>query len=245
MLCASLLFFSVGCLATRYLHSARPARWLCPCEADRGCACSATRPARCWRRAAPRRQWPLFDMLNQAPPTCRIFYSYCFISVAPLELCILIFDVWNLSWFKYYPREFSTPGNGTEWQIVPVFPRWSTEWEVLQQLGTGIQFLWERCFFTYGLHPSSQCIGMPSIWAQLQCLFSGKLEGISSYKELVHREIMGCCSVRSWAPNVSLDKEPRIVFACHWEVSGTEPVNANLAEKQLLSDVRLLSMVWR
>lgn len=59
---------------------------------------------------------------------------------------------------------------------------------------------------------------------------------MSSYKELVHREIMGCCSVRSWAPKVSLDKVPKIVCACHWEVSRTEQVNANLAEKQLRSE---------
>lgn len=80
---------------------------------------------------------------------------------------------------------------------------------------------------------------------QLQCLFSGKFERISSYKELVHRQIMGCCSVGSWAPNVSLDKVPNIVCACHLELSRTEQVSANLAEKQLLSDVRLLSLVWR
>lgn len=56
---------------------------------------------------------------------------------------------------------------------------------------------------------------------------------------------MGFCSVRSWAPKVSLDKVPKIVCACHWEVSSTEKVNANLAERQLLSDVRLLNVVQR
>lgn len=67
----------------------------------------------CRLPASPGQQLPLFDMLNQAPPARRISHSYCFISVASSELCILIFDVWNLSWFKDYPGEFRTPGD--EW----------------------------------------------------------------------------------------------------------------------------------
>lgn len=94
------LAFSVGCLLTWYLHSVKPVWCLCPCEAHNDATCFATchalMPTVCNSSPAVTPLW------HAKPGTTSTlhFFTATLISVASLELCILIFHVWNLSWFK-------------------------------------------------------------------------------------------------------------------------------------------------
>lgn len=142
----------------------------------------------CHLPASSGQQLPLFDMLNQAPPARHISHSYCFISVASSELCILIFDVWNLSWFKDYPGEFSTPGDewsGRKSQPFHTEGRMESFTDWILEYGFYGSVVWSRMVCTQAI----SSLGCQVF--ELSCnIFSQAKWRQNSNKELVNREMV-------------------------------------------------------